>query len=374
MSSSLRTTALALLFLLPSPKPIASQARDSGAVRIPETQLRRVTSSANGQEYLLYVHVPSGYSTATSTYPVLYLLDAQWDFPLVVGLVESLTDDGFVPPMIIVGITWGGGGGGGGKDPDYGYLRFRDLTPTYGARFPQSGKGPDFLRFIKTEVIPLVESDYRAANTDRTLMANSLGGLFALYALFAEPGLFDRYVVSSPTLGFAGGIAPYEQRYASTASDLPVRLFITVGDVEVPHIAQIRDFTAALSARHYRALELDTLIVRSAGHSSNKPEGFVRGLQAVFAPRPLAIAETILDRYVGKYQFPGYTEQVVKDKAQLYLIIPEGTRFLLNPTSEKDFYTRGMYSVVHFKSGEAGQAAGMDVEQPGGRVYAAKVP
>lgn len=350
-------TALALFFLLSAAKRIACQA----PVTMPQTQLRTITSAANGQEYVLYVHLPAGYSEV-KTYPVIYLLDAQWDFPLVTGIVESLTDDGFVPGVIIVGITWGG------KDPDYGYLRFRDLTPANGARFPQSGKGPEFLRFIKTEVVPFVESNYRAAKTDRTLVGNSLGGLFALYALFAEPGLFTRYVVSSPTLGFAGGIAPYEQKYASGAPDLPVRLFLTVGEVEVPHIAQIREFTAALGARHYRSLELDTLIVTNAGHNSNKPEGFLRGLEAVFTPIPIAIDGAMLDRYVGTYQFAGYTEDVVKDNGRLYLVIPEGTRFLLNPTSDSDFYTRGVYSIVHFKP------AGMEVEQwGGGRVFANKV-
>ncbi len=111
------------------------------------------------------------------------------------------------------------------------------------------------------------------------------------------------------------------------------------------------------------------MIVKSAGHSSNKPEGFVRGLQAVFAPKPLVIDQAILDRYVGKYQFPGYTEEVVRDKGQLLLVTPEGTRFLLNPTSDKDFYSRGMYMVVHFKSNDAGKIVGMEVEQPIGHLF-----
>jgi predicted alpha/beta superfamily hydrolase len=375
MKRSFTTAAMTLCLLLsPFPDEIAySQAPGPGAsttvtkVEIPETQLRRVTSSVDRQEYDVYVHLPADYSNATKTYPVLYLLDAQWDFPLVVGLVESLTDDGFVPPMMVVGITWGG------KAPDYGYLRFRDLTPTNSPRFPQSGNGLNFLHFIRNDLIPRIESDYRAAKTDRTLMGNSLGGLFGLYALFAEPGLFNRYVLSSPNLGFAGGIFPYESRYASTASALPVRLFIAVGDVEGPHIGQVQDFATLLRSRHYRELELETLIVKSAGHSSNKPEGFVRGLQAVFAPKPLAINEAILDRYVGKYQFRGYTEDIVRDKGELFVVIPEGTRFLLNPTSEKDFYTRGVYMVVHFKSNDAGNIVGMDVEQPDGRVYVEKI-
>src|SRR4029077_20618946 len=77
MKRSFPTAALTLFLLLsPFPDEIAySQAPGPGAatavtkVEIPETQLRRVTSSANGRQYLLYVHLPPGYSNATATYP-----------------------------------------------------------------------------------------------------------------------------------------------------------------------------------------------------------------------------------------------------------------------------------------------------------------
>ena len=89
-------------------------------MEIPSTEVQRLKSSIDGQEYELYVYLPEGYSTSTKTYPVLYLMDAQWDFPMVTGLVQSQADDGFVPQMIVVGITWGG------NNPNYGYLRFKD--------------------------------------------------------------------------------------------------------------------------------------------------------------------------------------------------------------------------------------------------------
>jgi predicted alpha/beta superfamily hydrolase len=340
----------------------------SSPFEIPRTQIKRITSSIGGQEYVLDVYLPPGYADASKRFPVLYLLDAQWDFPLVVGLFETQWEDGFVPPMIIVGITWGG------TNPDYGYLRFKDLTPTNNPRFPQSGNAPNFLTFLKRELIPFIDSNYRTVGNDRLLMGNSLGGTFGLYALFNEPTLFTRYVLSSPNLTFGKGISAYEKEYAAKNSVLPVRLFICVGELEGPHVTQLKDFVTTVSARNYQRLDLQTLIVKGVGHSSNKPEGFVKGLQAVFAPSPVSIAPSILDQYVGTYQFPGYTEEIVREKDQLFLIIPEGTKFLLNPQSERDFYVRGFYMIAHFKSNDAGKITGFEVEQSSGtRQYVEKI-
>jgi predicted alpha/beta superfamily hydrolase len=49
-------------------------------------------------------------------------------------------------------------------------------------------------------LIPFIESKYRAAKNDRTLMGSSYGGLFTLYAMFHETALFQRYVLTSPAL------------------------------------------------------------------------------------------------------------------------------------------------------------------------------
>ena len=253
----------------------------STAVEIPRTQVRKVISAIDGQEYVLDVYLPPGYSDQSKRFPVLYLLDAQWDFPLVVGLFETQWADGFLPPMIIVGITWGG------KNPNYDYLRFKDLTPTNNPRFPQSGNGPNFLSFLKKELIPSIDSTFRTDKNDRSLMGNSLGAVFGLYALFTETGLFSRFILSSPGLGWDKGMGTYEKAYAAKNSMLPVRLFICVGELEGGHVTEIQEVATAIKARNYSGLDFETLIVKGVGHSSNKPEGFVKGLRAVFAPRPI---------------------------------------------------------------------------------------
>ena len=158
-------------------------------VEILGTQLLHLTSAIVGQEYDLYVNLPRGYQDTTKTFPVIFLLDGQWDFPLTQAIYGEQYYDGFVPAAVMVGITWGG------ANPNYDSLRTRDLTPTNVKQVPQSGGAPKFLKFIKNELIPYLELKYRTAKNGRTLMGSSLGGLFTLYALFHEAGLFDRYVL-----------------------------------------------------------------------------------------------------------------------------------------------------------------------------------
>jgi Domain of unknown function (DUF3471) len=54
------------------------------AVTIPGSEVRKITSKiVAGQEYELHIMLPGGYKAAVKKYPVVYLMDSQWDFPLV---------------------------------------------------------------------------------------------------------------------------------------------------------------------------------------------------------------------------------------------------------------------------------------------------
>src|SRR5690606_39585416 len=77
-------------------------------VTIPGTEVNRIHSAIVNQPYKLLVQLPAGYTQSAQRYPVVYLLDAQWDFPLVSSIYGQQYYDGFVPELIIVGITWGG--------------------------------------------------------------------------------------------------------------------------------------------------------------------------------------------------------------------------------------------------------------------------
>ena len=152
-------------------------------VKIPGTETRRImSSSVPGQEYELQISLPAGYATSATKYPVLYLMDAQWDFPLVTALYGEQYYDGFIPSMIIVGITWGG------VHPNPDSLRARDYTPTHVNGLPQSGGAGKFLAFIKNEVFPLIEDNYKADKNDRILVGCSLGKIIYYVRTICTPG------------------------------------------------------------------------------------------------------------------------------------------------------------------------------------------
>ena len=234
-------------------------------------------SSATGRDYNLYVHLPSEYEqNPEKNYPILYLLDGQWDFKMLDSIIGGLVYDEFAPEMIIVGVTYSG------DNPDYGALRAMDYTPVRDASLPGSGDAAQFLAFFKEELIPFIETSYRAEPSRRVLMGSSFGGLFTLYAMFSEPDLFSGYVAASPSVHY-GSRSAFEQEaeYASQHQDLPVKLFLSVGERE--GLAQpVKSFIQRVEARGYTGLEMETRIIEGERHASNKPEAYNRGLRFIF--------------------------------------------------------------------------------------------
>ncbi len=352
----MKNNFLVLIVLLLSIQICAQQT--SPNVAIPSTQKLNLKSSIIDQEYDLLVHLPGNYDTQKDkTYPVLYLLDAQWDFPLVTGLYGSQYYDGFIPGgMIIVGITWGG------KDPNPGQLRFRDFTPAIQNAPAGTGNAEKFLSVIKKEFIPFIESKFRAKKDDRVLVGSSLGGLFTLYALFTEPSLFNRYILTSPALQWGNGIIyEYEKRFADKKVPLNARLYMAHGELEHPE--PFEQFVEHLNARNYKGLELQTRILDNIGHSGTKAEGYARGMQWVFARPSLDLSAAVLKNLSGSYQMGNDTLRFEGEGGKLVAITPDNNRFALTAATENDFYLKGQFLNVHFKKDAAGKISGFDMEQ-----------
>ena len=152
-----------------------------------------VKSQVLGEERTILVRTPAGYARDGARFPVLYMTDGDAHIQHTSGTVSFLARNARMPEMIVVGIT----------NTD----RTRDLTPTRveqlpgnpNARFPTSGGADKFIKFIETELIPLVESKYRT-QPYRALAGHSLGGLFAVHTMFTRPELFNSYIAVSPSL------------------------------------------------------------------------------------------------------------------------------------------------------------------------------
>lgn len=275
--------------------------------------------------------------------------------------------DGFVPSVIIVGLAWGG------TNPNYDSLRAKDLTPTYNSQIPQSGNGPNFLQFIKKELIPFVESKYRINKNNRTLMGSSFGGLFTLYALFNETNLFNIYILTSPALSWDNGaIYKDEKKYAEKNSSLPVKLFMTIGGYE--DTLTLQKFTAEIKKRNYKGLELQTMVIEGMGHSGGKAEGFSRGMQFAFAKPSINLSKAILEQYTGTYQFSPQVKIKLKvEKNHLVVLSPENMKLVLYAETENDFYAKGSFYLLKFQKDDSGKVLGFKFEQYTGQGFVRKI-
>ncbi|MFZ1370908.1 MAG: alpha/beta hydrolase-fold protein [Ferruginibacter sp.] len=162
--------------------------------------IEELPSTILAEKRILNIYLPEGYhKNDSSKYPVIYLLDgsADEDFIHVAGLVQfnNFSWINRVPKSIVVGIA----------NTD----RQRDLTfsSTLDANkkmAPTSGRSDAFINFIEKELQPFIEKKYKA-NTERTIIGQSLGGLLATEILLKKPMLFNKYIIISPSLWWDNG-------------------------------------------------------------------------------------------------------------------------------------------------------------------------
>lgn len=179
--------------------------------------------------FYIYVKLPKYYDEEiTKSYPVIFLLDGDIAFPMAWSVVRYLQYGRYVPDVIIIGIGYGGLIDGS-KLP----MRERDYAISHIERWEDSGQAKIFLSFLKDELIPFVESNYRIDYSNRTLNGHSLGGLFTLYTLFSEPQLFKNYIASSPYTSYdVDELLLLEEKNKSEIDKASCRLFISFGETE----------------------------------------------------------------------------------------------------------------------------------------------
>ncbi len=311
-------------------------------VTIPGSHVRYITSSiVAGEEYELHILLPTGYETATKKYPVVYVMDSQWDFPLVKSIYGQHYYDGFIPEIIVVGVTWGGGR----------VLRTRDYTPPPARTGPQgeTGGADKFLDFMKKELFPFIESNYRAESDNRTLMGCSLGGLLTLYTLFTHPDMFTGYVAASPALNWDNGVLnKHAEGFSQVKLTKPLSVYMTVGDVEVGR-QDFENFSNQLKNKKYNNVRLQSKVLDNTGHSGTKSETYARGLQHVFERNQLKLTDAALNKIAGTYRIEKDNREVQIKKENGGLTLQVGPQSIpLLADSEHDFYSRNFFLKIHF--------------------------
>ncbi len=234
----------------------------------------------------IYLRLPTDYDKdSDQTYPTIYLLDANWYFDGtsnriqeggIEKIVNQLIAENSIPEVILVGI---------GNLNDYdAQMRGVDF---------HSDKTPNFLRFIKEELIPEVDAKYNRNDTTeiRTLIGHSSGGYFSTYSFFNN--LLDTVhsinnYISLSVLGnddYANIKAEeynFSQQFVAT-NPLNIKLFLGVGaDEEERFLLAFNHLIDSLGSRNYSSFSLVSKIYPDHNHSSYISEAVEDGLISFF--------------------------------------------------------------------------------------------
>lgn len=183
---------LIFISLLPTSKLLFAQS----AEQLVLGEKNRIHSELLGDDREYWVHLPVNYEKSADEYPVLFITDGEEHFYLASGLVEFMSSQFMIPEFIVIAVFH--------KD------RNHDLTPTHcltdingfesdAAKI--SGGGEKLLQFMELELIPQIESEYRASSY-RVLAGHSLGGLLCVYAYLNYSDLFKGFISIDPALNW----------------------------------------------------------------------------------------------------------------------------------------------------------------------------
>ncbi|WP_040551972.1 alpha/beta hydrolase [Rheinheimera nanhaiensis] len=248
---------------------------------LPRSSVIELEEKSSGRIYPVFIQLPASYAANTDqTYPIIYLTDAHYSFPIVSGAMRFPMNSGLMQHVIIVAVSYEKGSAGASS-------RIRDYTPTSAKAWKQqTGNAKAHMAFLRETVMPFIESQYRASKTDRTFVGNSLGGLFGAYILFTEPDLFSSYILGSPSVWFDDNAI---LNIPLTKAKTKIKVYLSVGEYETPAFGEGQDMVAGamqlrdrITALSNAEMELNFVVVAGASHATAFPTTAIQGLDWLY--------------------------------------------------------------------------------------------
>ena len=237
-------------------------------------------SSLLGEDIKLIIYLPENYQNSNKEYSVLYLLDGGFFINQAAAAVQFLSNCPYIrqtliPEFIVIGIV--------SND------RNRDFTPTHmpvyeGMKFPTSGGANTFYNFLKKELMPFIEKEYRT-KPHQILAGWSLGGLFTIHTYLIHPGDFSAYLAISPSLWWDNQIVVKQTDAQIASHKLPdEKLTVTLGSLERGDMQNSVKYSflplminASSKNTQFRYIE-----VQNEGHNTAPFLGLYEGLKSLY--------------------------------------------------------------------------------------------
>lgn len=230
----------------------------------------KLASAKVGETREFWVSLPDRYMESGEKYPVLYMMDGDFNFNSgVIGGLRQAALMGEFPEFIIVGI----------RNTD----RSLDVFPeavAYPDGSKDGGRANQYLDFIRDELVPHVEKNYRCENF-RVLYGTSNTGFTAVYALFRDPGLADAYIAASATLAVPSFHANRDKLIREFKGGRR-RLCLVTGERDLPTVVSLNGaLMEKISSFAPAGLNCRLSVIENAGHVPDN--ALLEGLRLLFA-------------------------------------------------------------------------------------------
>jgi predicted alpha/beta superfamily hydrolase len=226
-------------------------------------------SAKLGEPREFWVSLPDRYNESTGKYPVIFMMDGDFNFNSgVIGGVRQAASSGEMPEFIIVGI----------KNTN----RSKDIFPeevTYPDGTKDGGRANQYLDFVRDELMPRIAKTYRTDDY-RVLYGTSNTGFTAVYGLFRSPELANAYIAASATLSvpsFRSARDTLVGSFKGGSRDL----ILVMGEHDYPTVvSQNGALKETISIKSPAGLTCRLRVIANGEHVP--PDALVEGLRALF--------------------------------------------------------------------------------------------
>ncbi len=228
----------------------------------------------------IFVRTPPNYDPENKEYPVVYVLDGEWNFEYVASYLDYMFSNNIYPEMIVTGVR--------------NVNRNRDYVPRADIYFEDTGEADAFLKFVKNEWIEEIEKNYPASD-ERYIIGHSFGGVFTLHTLFSDPALFDVYIALGASAWIADGVLLEEaSTYFANPTDADAFVYMAVGEGDGgPTGPSSRELAEVLEQNAPTSLEWVFDITPKTDHFKNFASGMHNAFMALFPA--WGFADEVLD-------------------------------------------------------------------------------
>jgi predicted alpha/beta superfamily hydrolase len=285
MKTFFSTTPIVLLLLCTNVAQTQTTQTQHKPVCLDNTEQFSITSKyVAGEDYIIQVGLPIGYAPSKKSYPVLYVLDGDKSFGMTKEIADWLMWSKEIKDIIVVGISYGQGMDAWWQKRARDYSHCADTINVKWVK--EAGGADNFLKFVKNELFPVINQNYKTNQDSIAIMGLSLGGMLGTYILFTQPELFKGYIIIAPSLGWNNNsILKMEDEFYKNHKELNKLLYMAYGSLDNNKVLVVnpsKDFMQTLQKRNYTGLKFVPEVLEGETHISVYAIALTHGLKTIF--------------------------------------------------------------------------------------------